>query len=221
MSPIIRMYIKPCHTISPLTAAFHLRVPTKPNNGAAHSATTRRRLHISLARHDVEKKLVDGHRGGYCFEQNTLLQMALEALGFGVVPLLCRVRWNKPDDTAGANTQFTHLALKATTHDGEEFLADVGFAGTNSIAPVALASSEPQTLPEGDFRIAAGGLHGVEGAHAGYSTLQLLVKGAWRPLYTWRNEAVRLRLHTFLRFPPAIPPSVPPQTPNVLARPPS
>ena len=50
---------------------------------------------ISMARDDVEKKLVDDLRGGYCWEQNTLLSMALEELGFDVVPLLCRVRWNK------------------------------------------------------------------------------------------------------------------------------
>ena len=50
---------------------------------------------ISMARGDVEKKLVDDLRGGYCWEQNTLLSMALEEIGFDVVPLLCRVRWNK------------------------------------------------------------------------------------------------------------------------------
>jgi N-hydroxyarylamine O-acetyltransferase len=33
---------------------------------------------ISMARGDVEKKLVDDLRGGYCWEQNTLLSMALE-----------------------------------------------------------------------------------------------------------------------------------------------
>ena len=43
----------------------------------------------------VSEKLVDDLRGGYCWEQNTLLSMALEELGFDVVPLLCRVRWNK------------------------------------------------------------------------------------------------------------------------------
>ena len=38
---------------------------------------------ISMARGDVEKKLVDDLRGGYCWEQNTLLSMALEEIGFG------------------------------------------------------------------------------------------------------------------------------------------
>lgn len=138
---------------------------------------------ISMSREDVQSKLVYSQRGGYCFEQNTLLLMALEALGFTVTPLLCRVRWNKPDDTEGPNTTFTHFALKVALDQGD-YLADVGFAGTNSIAPVALASSEPQSLPEGQFRVVDG--------RSNYYTLQLLVKDEWRALYTWRDEPAAL-----------------------------
>jgi len=135
--------------------------------------------HISIDRADVEAKLVTAQRGGYCFEQNTLLHMVLEALGFSVTPLLCRVRWNKPDDADDPNTAFTHMALKVQLDQGE-YLADVGFAGTNSVAPVALGSTEPQSLPEGQFR--------VVGGRSGYLVLQLLIKGEWRPLYTWRES---------------------------------
>lgn len=134
---------------------------------------------ISIDRTEVEAKLVAGQRGGYCFEQNTLMQMALEAMGFAVTPLLCRVRWNKPDDAEEPNTTFTHMALKVQL-DGGLYLVDVGFAGTNSIAPVALGSAEPQSLPEGQFRV-------VEG-RSGYQVLQLLMNGVWRPLYTWRED---------------------------------
>jgi N-hydroxyarylamine O-acetyltransferase len=137
--------------------------------------------HISMSRADVEQKLVDAGRGGYCWEQNTLLQMALEELGFDVIPLMCRVRWGKPDDSAEPNTTFTHSALKVTLDSGA-YLADVGFAGTNSIAPVRLGTSEPQALPEGQFRV-------VDSKHKPFSVLELLVKGEWRPLYEWRLEA--------------------------------
>ncbi len=37
-------------------------------------------------------KLVEGGRGGYCFEQNLLFKAALEALGYEVEPHLARVR---------------------------------------------------------------------------------------------------------------------------------
>lgn len=136
-------------------------------------------LGISTCPADVLAKLVYSSRGGYCFEQNTLLSMALEALGFDVTPLLCRVRWSKPDDAAGPNTTFTHFALKVTLDHGE-YLADVGFAGTNSIAPIALGTADPQTCPEGQFRV-------VDGRPT-YRLLQLLIKDEWKSLYTWRDE---------------------------------
>lgn len=101
---------------------------------------------ISIAPADIEQKLVAGGRGGYCFEHNGLLKLALTALGFeDVVPLLCKVRWNKADDE---ETTFTHVALRATVA-GAFYLADVGFAGTNSIEPILIGSAEPQTLADG------------------------------------------------------------------------
>eukprot|EP00288_Rhodomonas_lens_P000856 CAMPEP_0177733236 /NCGR_PEP_ID=MMETSP0484_2-20121128/23566_1 /TAXON_ID=354590 /ORGANISM="Rhodomonas lens, Strain RHODO" /LENGTH=269 /DNA_ID=CAMNT_0019246581 /DNA_START=158 /DNA_END=968 /DNA_ORIENTATION=- len=126
---------------------------------------------ISMARPDVEKKLVDDMRGGYCWEQNTLIAMALEEIGFAVTPLMCRVRWGKPDDTEEPNTTFTHFALKVATDSGS-FLADVGFSGINSMAPVNLGmGAEPQALPEGQFRV-------VDSKHANFHVLELLVKAA-------------------------------------------
>jgi N-hydroxyarylamine O-acetyltransferase len=137
---------------------------------------------VSMAESDVVKKLVDSGRGGYCFEQNTLLAMALESIGFDVTPVMCRVRWGKAPDDDGPNTTYTHLALKVALEDGS-YLADVGFAGVNSVAPVRLGTRDEQALPEGRFRI-------VDGTSPlpGYSVLQLLVKGEWRSVYTWRDD---------------------------------
>lgn len=141
---------------------------------------------ISMAMPDVEKKLVDDGRGGYCWEQNTLLKMALEEMGFAVTPLMCRVRWGKPDDSEEPNTTFTHFALKVVTDSGASYLADVGFAGVNSMAPVDLGvGAEPQSLPEGQFRV-------VDSKHADFHVLELLVKGDWRPIYEWRDERAPL-----------------------------
>ncbi|CAJ1964076.1 unnamed protein product [Cylindrotheca closterium] len=140
---------------------------------------------ISMDLEDVQKKLVEDVRGGYCFEQNTLLKAVLEEMGYSVEPSLCRVRWGKQDDSAGPNTTFTHLVLKVFTKDGI-FLADVGFAGTNSIEPVRMdIGGENQELPEGRFRI-------VPSKHKGFFVLELLVKGEWRPLYEWRDEKAPL-----------------------------
>jgi len=131
---------------------------------------------VSFRPADVAAKLLGApRRGGYCFEQNQLLAGALAALGFGVAPLLCRVRWNKaPHEVAG----FTHMALRvALPGGGAAFVADVGFAGTNSVAPVELGGAA-HALPEGAFRAVEDG---------GYTALQWEVRGAWRDLYAWRT----------------------------------
>ena len=52
---------------------------------------------ISIARADVDAKLIAGGRGGYCYEQNSLLKRVLQALGFQVEGLMARVLWMAPE----------------------------------------------------------------------------------------------------------------------------
>lgn len=141
--------------------------------------------HISINESDIGKKLVEDLRGGYCFEQNTLLKMALEEMGFSVAPFLARVRWGKSDDCKGPNTTFTHLVLKVKTQEEKTYLVDVGFAGTNSVEPIDLnIGQDPQHLPEGTFRV-------IPSKHTGFQVLELLVHDSeWLPLYEWRDEEI-------------------------------
>jgi hypothetical protein len=82
----------------------------------------RRPVKLDLA--SVQAKLVDGRRGGYCFEQNVLLKAALEAIGFNVTGLAGRVRWmSPPNSPLGPKT---HVLLKVDLPDGA-YVADVGF----------------------------------------------------------------------------------------------
>src|SRR5579859_5574487 len=57
-----------------------------------------RAVKLDLA--SLQAKLVDGDRGGYCFEQNALFRAALEAVGFKITPLAARVRWMSPPDSS-------------------------------------------------------------------------------------------------------------------------
>ena len=142
---------------------------------------------ISMSNIAVEQKLVASNRGGYCFEQNTLLQLALETLGYKVRPLLCRVRWGK---TEAQMSTFTHVALAVSFDEHTEYLADVGFAGTNSIAPISLSNAhEPQMLPEGKFRIVPTSSHGG----GAYTALQMYNRKEWKSLYIFRNEETAVR----------------------------
>ena len=59
---------------------------------------------VSLDLPSLERKLVHGRRGGYCFEQNLLFNHVLRALGFDAAALAARVVWERPADEVRART---------------------------------------------------------------------------------------------------------------------
>lgn len=95
---------------------------------------------ISLTDAAVEQKLVSGVRGGYCFEQNSLLMRVLVALGFAVKPLSARVRLNQPREFIPPRT---HLFLRVDI-DGVPWLADVGIGGFSPVALLRLDLSDAE-----------------------------------------------------------------------------
>lgn len=74
-------------------------------------------------------KIVDGRRGGYCYEQNTLYAAVLEGLGFAVRRCLGRVRLGDAVSPRPA----THMVLIV---DGQ--VVDVGFGSANPLGPIPL-----------------------------------------------------------------------------------
>jgi N-hydroxyarylamine O-acetyltransferase len=118
----------------------------------------------------VEAKLVRARRGGYCYEHNTLLSAALQAIGFDVVPLSARVRYGVPATVA---TPRSHMVLCVTTSDGR-MLVDAGFGGLTLTSPVRIDASEPQATPHEWVRI----VPGDDGC-----LLQARVADEWRDVY--------------------------------------
>jgi len=49
---------------------------------------------VKLDPASLQEKLVEGGRGGYCFEHNTLFAGVLRTLGFTVQEATARVRWS-------------------------------------------------------------------------------------------------------------------------------
>ena len=88
---------------------------------------------IRLDLESLQHKLIAGRRGGYCFEQNLLFGVVLEALGFDVTLLSARVRYG-----ATVVRPRTHMLLLVTRADGR-WIADVGFGGEGLLRPVPLA----------------------------------------------------------------------------------
>jgi N-hydroxyarylamine O-acetyltransferase len=100
-------------------------------------------LGISLDPEAVFDKLVRRGRGGYCFEQNTLMMAVLEAIGFNVTPLAARARVQRPREMTPPRT---HLFLRVELEDGP-WLVDVGVGGLSPTAPIRLVDGAETPTP--------------------------------------------------------------------------
>lgn len=81
------------------------------------------------------EKIVEGGRGGWCYEMNGLFALMLKELGFTFDFIAAGVGRDKRGDSAMMN----HLAM--VVHLEQPYLADVGF-GTGSLNPIPLQPGE-------------------------------------------------------------------------------
>lgn len=125
---------------------------------------------ISLEDTVIAQKFLHARRGGYCFEQNGLLEAVLRALGFRVTPLIARVRWQA---APGVATPQSHKILRIDL-DGRPWLADAGFGGIGLVEPLALDTDAEQGPPHEARRLVADG-------H--FLTQQFRVAGEWLDVY--------------------------------------
>ena len=119
----------------------------------------------------LSEKLVQQRRGGYCFEQNGLLQAALAALGFTVRSLAARVEWGNGDDVTLRPR--THMVLLVSLPAGD-YIVDAGFGGLTLTAPLKRELGVTQSTPHADFRLAD-----VDGE----LRLEAKTAGDWSPVY--------------------------------------
>lgn len=114
---------------------------------------------IDLDPRAVEAKLVHAGRGGYCFEQNSLLLHVLTALGYHARPISARVRLKRPRDITPART---HVFVRVEV-EGESWLADVGIGGLSLTSAIRLVQGvEQATTHEPRRLIAEGRWDGLE-----------------------------------------------------------
>jgi N-hydroxyarylamine O-acetyltransferase len=104
---------------------------------------------ISLEPERIARKLIEQRRGGYCFEQNTLLMHVLSGLGFEVTPISARVRVMRPRDYEAPRT---HVFLRVEL-GGESWLADVGIGGLSMASVLRLEADVTQQTPHEPRRI--------------------------------------------------------------------
>jgi N-hydroxyarylamine O-acetyltransferase len=159
------------------------RCATVPVLHALHRAHVRRvpfeHLDIQLGRAirlDVESlqaKVVRNRRGGYCFEQNTLVASVLERLGFQVTRLAARVCLG----ATGVRPR-THILLQVNA-EGGPWLADVGFGGEGLLEPIRMEPGHQTHQETGTYRLTE---------DSGMWVLQSLRRQVWEGLYAFTQE---------------------------------
>jgi N-hydroxyarylamine O-acetyltransferase len=101
----------------------------------------------------LQKKMIAGGRGGYCFEQNMLFRGGLQSLGYKVTSLQARVVRGLEID---APRPMLHMVLRVDLPEGP-FLADVGFGNLAPTAALSLAPDVEQDTPHEVMRFIAMG----------------------------------------------------------------
>ena len=131
----------------------------------------RRPVKLDIA--SLQEKLVEGRRGGYCFEQNLLFKAALEAIGFNVTGLSARVRWMSPPDAPLGPRE--HITLRVDLSDGP-YLVDVGFGVCVIDMPLQLKTGVVQKTAMGTYRLDESG---------GLFSLSAKQPAGWRTMYVF------------------------------------
>lgn len=96
----------------------------------------------------LHKKMIDGGRGGYCFEQNMLFRAGLRSLGYRLTSLQGRVVRGLEID---APRPAIHMLLIVHLPDGD-YLADVGFGNLAPTAPLLFKPGVEQETPHETMR---------------------------------------------------------------------
>lgn len=124
----------------------------------------------------VQEKILFNRRGGYCFEQNTLLKAALEAIGFTVTGLGGRVRWmSPPESPLGPRS---HMLLKIDLPT-DCYFADVGFGACLLDEPLPFRPGIQHVTALGTFLLTES---------AGMYSLNVKQSEGWRTAYVFNLE---------------------------------
>lgn len=120
---------------------------------------------VSLVPEDIVNKIIYNNRGGYCYEVNGLLSMALQAIGFEY-------------DIIGARPMFyphrrpkSHMVLLVKV-GAERWLCDTGFGSFGMRAPIGLHQVGQVIRQDNETFL-------LENNEGGEYVLKALVKGEW------------------------------------------
>jgi N-hydroxyarylamine O-acetyltransferase len=124
---------------------------------------------VSLVPEEIVEKIVDRHRGGYCYEVNGLFSMMLEALGVPFQLVAARPM------TYPVKKPKTHMAIVLAL-DNEQWLCDLGFGGYGIRAPMRLDLLDVEIKQDFDTYI-------ISKINDREYLLKTIVDGEWMNLY--------------------------------------
>ncbi|MBU1306773.1 MAG: arylamine N-acetyltransferase [Alphaproteobacteria bacterium] len=104
---------------------------------------------VRLDQASLEQKLLHEKRGGYCFEQNTLLSNILGDLDYTVRSFAARMLWGHPE---GGAKMISHMVLVVDIA-GAGYLCDVGCSIFRLTAPLKLRDGTEQQIGETLYRL--------------------------------------------------------------------
>lgn len=124
---------------------------------------------INLDSSTIFQKLIMNKRGGYCFELNGLLLMALKTIGFEARALLCRVH------IKGEATGRSHLISLVTINE-KNWIVDSGFGAETPSFPIPLVCDQIFRSNNQTFQLLSSDLYGY--------MLQTKNGDEWKNLYS-------------------------------------
>ncbi|WP_079406335.1 arylamine N-acetyltransferase family protein [Streptomyces sp. 3211] len=130
---------------------------------------------VALDLKSIEAKLVHDRRGGYCYEQNSLLAAALERIGFEVSGRGARNR------TRGDSLLAVTHAVLVVTVEGEPWLCDAGFGHQGPREPLPLGRPGTE-VRQGEWT------YRVREEENGLLVVCLLRGDTWRDLYAFSPQ---------------------------------
>jgi len=132
------------------------------------------------------RKIVERHRGGFCYEMNGAFAALLRTIGFEVTLLSARV----PNKDGSYGPEFDHLALRVDLDT--PWLADVGF-GDSFLDPLRLETGVEQTQAGRIFRIL-----GSDAAHRKGRGCGIMGKA----IFIYAPATAHRRLRCYVPLPP-------------------
>ncbi|MEM7358664.1 MAG: arylamine N-acetyltransferase [Pseudomonadota bacterium] len=125
---------------------------------------------IDLVPHVLSDKLIENQRGGYCFELNGLMLMALQHFGFKARALLGRVHITGTATGRGHQVCLVRLG-------SEDWIVDTGFGSGTPQQPIPLIANQEIDVMGKPTRL-------LEDEQFGYM-LQTYTDGAWNNQYSF------------------------------------